>query len=143
VRTGDGERLNDIVWLHASGAPMEDGQWTEEGARVLGMYLNGDGIPGRDATGNPITDDHFLIYFNAGEEAVDVTLPAEEYAAAWAAVVDTAADAGAREPLAPGSTMVLEEQSLVVLQQYAEPPAEPDTSVAASLGALEDSGTPA
>ena len=52
------DRLNDIVWLHADGRPMEDGDWS--GGHVLGMYLNGHGIPGTDATGNPIQDDALI-----------------------------------------------------------------------------------
>ena len=60
VRAGDGaegDRLNDIVWLHPDGRPMDGDDWTAEGARVIGMYLNGHGIAGTDAVGNPITDD--------------------------------------------------------------------------------------
>ena len=38
------------------------------------MYLNGHGIAGRDARGNPITDDHFLLFFNVGDE-IELTLP--------------------------------------------------------------------
>ena len=61
---GDGDRLNDIVWLHLDGRPIEDDDW-DDGAKALGMYLNGDGIAGRDARGEQIIDDHFLLYFNA------------------------------------------------------------------------------
>src|SRR6476469_293383 len=41
VRTGpEGEdRLNDIVWLHLEGRPMEDSDW-DNGAQAIGMYLN-------------------------------------------------------------------------------------------------------
>ncbi|WP_278255405.1 hypothetical protein [Nocardioides convexus] len=65
---------------------MEDGDWA--GLRTLGMYLNGDGIAGRDRQGQPIRDDHFLILLN-GDGDQDVTLPDEEYAAAWQVVLDT------------------------------------------------------
>ena len=92
VRTGDGERLNDIVWLDLDGEPMEDGDW--EGGKAIGMYLNGNGIAGKDARGGTITDDHFLLYFNADGPA-QVTLPAEEYAAAWDVVIDTGGNADA------------------------------------------------
>ena len=61
ARTADEQRLNDIVWLHPDGRPMEDADWTADGARVIGMYLNGDRIAGRDATGNRILDDHVLL----------------------------------------------------------------------------------
>jgi isoamylase len=138
VRTGDGERLNDIVWLHPDGEPMEDGQWTEEGAKVLGMYLNGNGIRGLDATGNAIVDDHFLLYFNAGTDDVEIVLPTDEYAEAWEAVIDTAAAKIDSGPLTAGSKLTLEGHSVLVLCEYAEPETEPDTSVAASLVALAD-----
>ncbi len=70
VRTGPAgaERLNDIVWLHLDGRPMEDSDW-DGGSQALGMYLNGHGIAGLDARGGTIVDDHFLLYFNADGEA--------------------------------------------------------------------------
>ena len=87
VRTGDGKRLNDIVWLHLDGRAMEQDDWTS-GSQAIGMYLNGDGIAGKDSRGRTITDDHFLIYFNADGPA-EVTLPPEEFARAWDVVIDT------------------------------------------------------
>ena len=75
VRTGEGDRLNDIVWLHPDGRPMEDGDWTAQGAQSLGMYLNGQGIQGADIRGQDVVDDHFLLYFNAGADPVTLKLP--------------------------------------------------------------------
>jgi isoamylase len=139
VRTGDSvtgqERLNDIVWLSLDGTPMEDDSW--EGAKAIGMYLNGDGIAGKDARGATITDDHFLLYFNADGPA-DVTLPQDEYAAAWDVVIDTGGSADAEQDLAAGSTFHLATHSLVVLREHAEAEAQPDHSVAASLASLPD-----
>ena len=135
VRTGEPgqERLNDIVWLHLDGRPMEDGDWHGE-EQAIGMYLNGDGIAGRDERGQPITDDHFLLYFNADGPA-EVTLPSDEYAAAWDVVIDTGGSVDDSGPLKAGGTMPLETHSLVVLQQHTQPEAEPDHSVAASVAA--------
>ena len=129
-RTVDGEeRLNDIVWLHPTGHPMEDGDW-EDGSQVIGMYLNGDGIAGKGARGEDIHDDHFLLYFNA-DGPVDLTLPPEEYAAAWDVVINTGGDLATA--LAAGSTFRLEHRSLLVLQEHSEPEVVPDSSVAASV----------
>jgi glycogen operon protein len=143
VRTGDGERLNDIVWLRPDGQPMADGAWTAEGAKAIGMYLNGNGIPGLDATGNAIADDHFLLYFNAGADDVTVTLPPEEFSAGWDVVIDTAAAKVADAPHPSGGTFELAGRSLVVLREHFEPEEEPDLSVAASLVAMADPGVPA
>ncbi len=89
VRVGEGERLNDIVWLHVDGRPMEDRDWRADDTRAIGMYLNGDGIAGLDARGQDIVDDHFVLFFNAAQDDAEVTLPHEEYAAAWDVVLDT------------------------------------------------------
>ena len=140
VRVGDEQRLNDIVWLHPTGRPMEDGDWTAEGARVLGMYLNGHGIAGKDATGNPVVDDHALLYFNGGPDPVDVRLPAEEYSEAWDVAIDTAAAALETEPLPSGSQRTLEGHSVLVLIQHTAATAEPELSAAASVAMMTRQG---
>ncbi len=133
VRTGDGERLNDIVWLGLDGEPMRGEAW-ESGAKAIGMYLNGDGIAGKDARGKTITDDHFLLYFNA-DGPTKVTLPSEEYAPAWDVVIDTGGNADADPTLEAGATFDLTTHTLVVLREHTEPEVSPDHSVAASLAA--------
>ncbi|MEI2715168.1 MAG: glycogen debranching protein GlgX [Nocardioides sp.] len=132
VRTGDGERLNDIVWLALDGTPMTE--WNN-GGQAVGMYLNGHGIPGTDRTGNPITDDHFLLYFNASGDSGEVTLPPVEYAEGWDVVIDTSGAAVDSAPHAAGSSLALAGRSLIVLQQHSGPAEDVDHSVAASLAA--------
>jgi isoamylase len=141
VRTGPKgqERLNDIVWLHPDGRPMEDGDW-EDGSKVIGMYLNGDGIAGLGSRGETLHDDHFLLYFNA-DGPVDLTLPPEEYAEAWDVVINTGGEADAATAVPAGGTFHLETRSLLVLQEHSEPEAEPDLSVAASVAAQAPVGT--
>lgn len=128
---GDGDRLNDIVWLHLDGRPMEDDDW-QDGAQALGMYLNGHGIAGVDGRGQQIVDDHFLLYFNADGEA-PVTLPPDEYADAWDVVIDTGGSADEDGTFRAGTTFTLPHRSMVVLREHREPEVEPDSSVAASV----------
>jgi glycogen operon protein len=141
VRTGsgEGERLNDIVWLHPDGRPMGENDWTAPGAQSIGMYLNGHGIPGLDARGGRIVDDHFLLYFNASADDVPLTLPPEEYAAAWDVEIDTAGSERNDEPLAAGSASTLGGRSVLVLREHTAAAATPDSSVAASVAASQAS----
>jgi glycogen operon protein len=133
VRGHFGERIDDIVWLHLEGRPMEDGDW-DGGPKAIGMYLNGNGIAGKDGRGQTITDEHFLLYFNADGDA-EVTLPPLEYAEAWDVVIDTGGSADADGTCPAGGKLGLTSRSLVVLREHREPEVEPDLSVAASVAA--------
>ena len=136
LRGEEGDRLNDIVWLDPAGHPMEEDDWTDGDAdQVIGMYLNGQGIAGTDDRGQKIVDDHFLLYFNADGDC-EVTLPPDEYAAAWDVVIDTGSGAAGRGPVEAGSTCPLAGGSVVVLREHQEAVGEPDHSVAASVAAL-------
>jgi glycogen operon protein len=130
---GDGDRLNDIVWLHLDGRPMDDGDW-DGGAQALGMYLNGHGIAGLDPRGQRIVDDHFLLYFNADGPA-EVVLPPDEYAEKWDVLIDTGGAIADDEPHAAGARLKMETRSVVVLREHRAAEPEPDHSVAASLAA--------
>ena len=117
---------------------MEQDDWTS-GSQAIGMYLNGDGIAGKDARGRTITDDHFLIYFNADGPA-EVTLPPDEFARAWDVVIDTSGAADTASTMAASKTFQIDTRTVVVLQEHAEPEDEPDHSVAASIAALAQTG---
>jgi glycogen operon protein len=153
VRTGSGEgdRLNDIVWLHTDGRPMEDGDWDAPGAQSLGMYLNGKGIGSPDDRGETVVDDHFLLYFNASPDTLTLTLPPEEYAAAWNVVIDTGEVRRRRGALRAGATAKLAGRSTLVLREHTVAEELPDASASASVAAAVDrangngngTGTPA
>ena len=137
VRTGDGGRLNDIVWLDVDAAPMTQEDWTSGVGHSVGMYLNGNGISGRDQRGERISDDHFLLYFNAADTPVKVTIPTEEYASGWDVVVDTSGEQDPDQDVGAGSTVTMAARTMLVLREHAAPTEAPDVSVAASLASRE------
>jgi glycogen operon protein len=131
----DTGELDDIVWLDLAGNPMVDDGWQSPAAQAVGMWLNGERIPGTDSRGQRVTDEHFLLYFNADGPA-SATLPGQEYAAAWDVVIDTGADSSdVREAVPAGSSIELASRSVVVLRQHREPETVPDHSAAASVAA--------
>jgi isoamylase len=141
VRTGsgEGERLNDIVWLHLDGRPMEADDWSAPDARSIGMYLNGHGIQSPDSRGQHVEDDHFLLYFNAAADDVQLTLPPEEYAAAWDVVIDTGEVRRRSGPVRAGVRTKVAGRSVLVLREHSTPTAAPESSAAASVAAQEQS----
>jgi isoamylase len=136
VRRSEGEPLPDIVWLQPDGNAMAPEDWGSGFGRAIGVFLNGDGIGGRDPRGERIIDRHFIVLFNAHDEAIDFVLPIDEYSPVWEVVVDTAGISADSELRIAGSAVVVESKSLIVLRAHVEPEVEPDHSVAASLAVL-------
>jgi glycogen operon protein len=99
------------------------------------MYLNGHGMQSPDTRGRDVQDDHFLLYFNAAADDVPLTLPPDEYAAAWDVAIDTAGAERDDQPLVAGATSILAGRSVLVLREHTAPTAAPDSSAAASVAA--------
>lgn len=133
VRREEGQRIPDIVWLRPDGTQMQPEDWDSGFGRAIGVFLNGNGIRERDRRGEQITDAHFIVLFNAGEEAVDFTVPDVEFSPSWDVLVDTAGEYANTAPVAPGKVLSVHARSIVVLCQHEEEDAEADHSVAASL----------
>ncbi|WP_285683471.1 glycogen debranching protein GlgX [Actinoplanes sp. NBRC 103695] len=85
-----GTKVTDIAWLRRDGEPMTEADWNERSGMTMTVFLNGQGIPERDALGEPITDDSFLLLFNPLGEEVTFTIPPRTYGSRWEKVVDTA-----------------------------------------------------
>ncbi len=71
------------------------------------MYLNGDGIAGKDARGGTDHRRPLPALLQRRRRRREVTLPPEEYAAAWDVVIDTGGDADADPTYAAGATFDL------------------------------------
>lgn len=81
--------LPDIAWFTPEGTEMTDEDWGASFAKSVAVFLNGHGIPDRDARGQRVLDDSFLLCFNAHYEPIEFTLPPKEFGAAWEVVVYT------------------------------------------------------
>ncbi len=114
VTRGTGEPLPDIEWLAPDATPMSTEDWDTDFVKAAAVFLNGQGIRGRDARGGRITDDHALVIFNASETVVDFVVPPDEYGAGWRVEVNTATP-GERPTVTAGETIAVESHSLLVL----------------------------
>ena len=119
-RATRGERFVDIAWLTPDGELMSDEHWNSSFAKSLQIFLNGDGLASKDDRGQMVTDDSFLLMFNAHNEALTFRVPDEGPGGPWVVVLDTTeatlrSDAG-REELVPGQEREVAGHAVVVLR---------------------------
>lgn len=126
----------DIAWLVPDGRLMTPEDWNQHFGKSLMVYLNGSAISERDSSGQPITDDSFIMIFNAHHESIEFTLPPKELGAKWKLMVDTADSGGYPDEdtvVDAAGKLVVQGRSTLLLQQLEQPvfdAAEPSDSAA-------------
>ena len=111
--------VHDIGWLTPQGTEMTQEEWNSGFARSIAMFLNGDELPDPAPDGTKMTDDSFLLLFNAHSDPVDFTMPEPGWGEAWTTVLDTN-DPGVEEDTLfykSGEDVVTEARSVVVLRR--------------------------
>jgi isoamylase len=91
----------DIEWLTPAGEEMADEDWHASYAKSVAVFLNGAAITEPDPRGDPVTDQKFLMLFNAGADPITFTLPESKLGGDWEIVVDTTTATGAPQDADP------------------------------------------
>ncbi|MGP3986910.1 glycogen debranching protein GlgX [Streptomyces sp. 3N207] len=114
------DELSDIAWFTPGGAEMTQRDWQSAHTRSLTVFLNGNAISEPGERGERITDDSFLLLFNAHHEALDFVIPVN-HGREWEVIVDTAQEdshqQGGGPKIAAGAHLPLESRSMAVLQR--------------------------
>ena len=112
-----GSDVRDIVWLSPDGTEMTDQDWNAGYVRCFGMALGGEAMEEWNGRGEQITDDNFLLLFNADGAAIDFTLPDFGRSRGWCVLLDTARPEMPERffCLPDGETVTLEGRSMMVL----------------------------
>jgi isoamylase len=107
----------DIEWLTPAGEEMRDSDWQASYAKSVAVYLNGAAISEPDPRGDPVTDQKFLMLFNAGDEPITFTLPESKLGGNWEIVIDTTIPDGepADADLLPNSKVEVAGRAVTVL----------------------------
>ncbi|HEV7509318.1 MAG TPA: glycogen debranching protein GlgX [Thermoanaerobaculia bacterium] len=119
-----GEGVRDLGWFRPDGELMTDEDWQSGFARSLGVFLNGDAIPGLDPRGERVVDDTFYILFNAHHEPIPFRLPTRsDWGERWTKVFDTALDGVKQtdETFEAGGDVPVEGRTVVVLMRAVAP----------------------
>jgi isoamylase len=113
----EGSGLPDAWWFRPDGRRMTKRDW--EGAHFVGMFLNGEEIAAPDQQGRRVSDDSFLLLFNAHHEDVEFRLPPGRFGARWACVLRTDDDdpGAAGISLSAGEHLTVCSRSMVLLRR--------------------------
>ncbi|MET7938077.1 glycogen debranching protein GlgX [Streptomyces sp. NPDC005322] len=119
---GTHDELSDIAWFTHEGEEMHPRDWQAAHAKSLTVFLNGNAISEPGVRGERITDDSFLLLFNAHHEPLDFVVPVD-HGKQWQVIVDTAVpegvEPGSGAKVAAGDRLTLVDRSLMVLQRPA------------------------
>jgi glycogen operon protein len=85
-----GSGLPDAWWFRTDGRRMIRSDWERPEGLVVGVFLNGGEIAEPSVTGERVSDDSFLVLFNASADAVVMTLPARRFGRLWTLELSTA-----------------------------------------------------
>jgi isoamylase len=110
-----GHQVSDLAWFRPDGAQMTPSDWHRPEVHTLGMYLDGQQIRNRDARGQRIIDDSYLLWINAGPDDAEITLPGWPWASGYTVVLDTS-EPDWPETEVPGGTIKLAGHSVVLLR---------------------------
>ncbi|GAC1396810.1 MAG: glycogen debranching protein GlgX [Vulcanimicrobiaceae bacterium] len=103
-----GFERKDIAWLRPDGGEMTEGDWHDAGRRVIGLIFGEEKPP----PGDPLV----LMYFNAHDTDMTVTLPA--HARGWDCYIDTAGNprSDIDAPIPAGDTHALMARSFLLFR---------------------------
>ncbi len=107
----------DLAWLHPRGEEMAELDWHDDALQTVGMFVSGDPLRSPGPRGEQQRDASFMLWCNAGAEAVDVRLPVNAWVRAGEVVLGTDPDLHVGTSVAAGDTLRLAARSLVVLRQ--------------------------
>ncbi|WP_319452726.1 MULTISPECIES: glycogen debranching protein GlgX [unclassified Mycobacterium] len=113
------EGLPDITWFTPEGTEMTGEDWGSSFAKSVTAYLNGQGIPDRDARGQRVTDDSFVLCFNAHYEPIEFLMPPTEFGSKWQTVLRT--DGADETTVAAATALTVEARTVIVLQAVDKP----------------------
>ncbi len=81
--------VKDIEWFLPNGNIMTIADWESDSAKSVGVYLSGDGIPGKTFDGQELKDDNFYLIFNAHHQEKEFLLPNKDWGGRWSLIMDT------------------------------------------------------
>ncbi len=114
-----GSELEDLTWLRPDGEEMTEEEWNSGFTRCFGMRLGGGAMLEWDERGERVTDDTFLLLFNADPNTISFSLPRASPDVEWILVLTTSdpeVEEGSRR-FTQGTEIPLEGRSVSIFRR--------------------------
>ncbi|MDX2080637.1 MAG: glycogen debranching protein GlgX [Terrimicrobiaceae bacterium] len=112
--------IKDVMWLNPTGAEMNDEEWETGYSRSIAVIFSGQTMDVRDQRGQPVTDDTFVLLFNAHHEPITFNLPrVRNSKSGWTPVIHTEDERGflgEQEPIPHGGEFTVGARAMAVLR---------------------------
>ena len=118
IRRGENR---DLLWFSPDGNEMSDEAWSQDFAKSVGIFMNGQALHERNGKNERILDDNFIWLLNASHVPVEFSFPQDAVPENWSRVFDTnetwpqnesQIDLKKSYTLAPRSTVLLRQSQL-------------------------------
>ncbi|WP_244246997.1 glycogen debranching protein GlgX [Nocardioides euryhalodurans] len=107
----------DLAWLHPEGREMSPLDWHDGTLEVIGMFVSGDPLRSPGPRGEQQRDASFMLWFNSGEQPVEVALPDNAWVRTGEVVLSTDPDLPHGTAVLAGEPLTLGGLTVVVLRQ--------------------------
>jgi glycogen operon protein len=115
--------IKDITWLRADGSERTGSDWHDPEDRLLGFVLSGEDKGYHlTATGEPESDDSFLVVLNGHAETVEFRLPDERFGRDWHRVLSSNPSSEEGETLKAGEGVGIGGRSIELFVRGDPPP---------------------
>ncbi len=121
---GEDVEGREIAWLVPDGRMMTQSDWDYAFGKALMVFLNGNAISESDRRGRKVTDDSFVLMFNAHYEDIDFTAPPKQFGSHWEVLIDTTEPLGypvEKAVIGAGDSVTVPARSTLVLKQVEQP----------------------
>lgn len=112
-----GADVQDLGWFAPDGTEMTDDDWDVGYARSLAVFLNGAAITTLDEFGERITDDSFIVLFNAGADPITFVIPEGLGGSEWTVELDTSHDSDRGAAVSSNDRWEVSSWAVVVLRR--------------------------
>ncbi|MGF1600323.1 MAG: glycogen debranching protein GlgX [Acidimicrobiales bacterium] len=113
----EGSTLADVEWYRPDGRTMEHGDWHVSSAKAIAVFLNGNALAAQGPMLEPVADNSFLVFFNAGSAPIRFSVPRALTGERWRVRFDTSGELALDDSPVARNDWIVGAWAVVVLER--------------------------